>query len=261
MAQDATGTPTSQGIPKYNTAADAPSGKGFNAAMDAIDNLIVTRGLPASPDTNEPLYWNGSAWVTNKLTDAQMDMTTIVPPGIIVPYAGASAPGGWVIADGAAISRTTFAALFAITGTTFGVGDGVNTFNVPNLKGRGVMGIDAGQTEFDTRGEAGGAKTHTLTIAQLPSHSHGGATGATGVDHDHAIALRNLWDAGGNTAPLSSGGATHVAGGGGSSDPIKMTSSSSWGTLSHGHSIAAEGSGNSHPILDPYMALHYIIKT
>lgn len=68
MAQDATGTPTSLGIPKYNTAADSPSGKGFNAAMDAIDSLIVAKSLPTGV-TNGAVIWNGSAWVSAKITN------------------------------------------------------------------------------------------------------------------------------------------------------------------------------------------------
>lgn len=242
MAQDATGTPTSQGIPKYNTAADSPSGKGFNAAMDAIDALIVARGLPGTPDTNEPLYWNGSAWVTNKLTDAQMDMTTIIPPGIITPYGGSSAPAGWVICDGAAISRTTYVNLFNVVGTQFGIGDGSTTFNVPNMKGRVPVGIDAVQSEFDTRGKTGGAKTHTLTIAQMPSHSHGGATG-------------------GSTVAQTFHPGSNPGGGGWNLQDISGTGSTAASADSnHTHPIGAEGGGGAHNILQPYMALHYIIK-
>lgn len=73
MATDATGTPTSLGIPKYNTAVDPPSGKGFNAAMDAIDALINARvSAPGSPSTNGALIWNGSAWVTQTIADANV---------------------------------------------------------------------------------------------------------------------------------------------------------------------------------------------
>jgi len=63
-------------------------------------------------------------------------------PGAVLPYAGASAPTGWLLANGAAVSRTTYAGLFAVTSTTFGVGDGSTTFNVPNLTGRTPVGVD-----------------------------------------------------------------------------------------------------------------------
>ena len=233
MAQDATGTPTSLGIPKYNTAADAPSGKGFNAAMDTIDALLVARGLPGSPDTNEPVYWNGSAWVTNKLTDAHLDMTTILPPGVIMAYGGTAAPGGWVLCDGAAISRTSFANLFSIVGTQFGIGDGSTTFNVPNLKGRTVVGIDAGQAEFDVRGETGGAKTHTLTALEsgLRDHNHQHGTGILSMSGGE-----NFFDA--------------AAG-----NVIKRNQED---VVANSGSLPAQ---NAHNNLQPYIALHYIIKT
>jgi microcystin-dependent protein len=78
-------------------------------------------------------------------------------------FAGSTAPTGWLLCDGTAVSRTTYSDLFAITSTTYGVGDGSTTFNLPNLKGRVPVGLDTSQTEFDVLGETGGAKTHTLT--------------------------------------------------------------------------------------------------
>lgn len=78
MATDATGTPTSpDNIPKYNTAVDKPSGKGFNAAMDAIQTALDTK-IGSSSDTpasNEVPVWNGSDWVYQKLTDSQVSGT------------------------------------------------------------------------------------------------------------------------------------------------------------------------------------------
>jgi microcystin-dependent protein len=65
-----------------------------------------------------------------------------LPPGVIVPYGGSSAPTGYLMANGQAVSRTTFAPLFAIYSTTYGVGDGSTTFNLPDLRGRGIFGAD-----------------------------------------------------------------------------------------------------------------------
>ena len=84
-----------------------------------------------------------------------------------------TAPSGWFVCDGSAISRTTYSDLFAVIGTIYGVGDGSTTFNVPNLKGRAIVGRDASQTEFDVLGETGGEKTHVLTESEMPSHRHG----------------------------------------------------------------------------------------
>jgi microcystin-dependent protein len=64
--------------------------------------------------------------------------------GLVLPYAGSSAPTGWLLCDGAEISRTTYSDLFALIGTTYGVGNGSTTFNIPDLRGRVIMGVGTG---------------------------------------------------------------------------------------------------------------------
>ena len=93
------------------------------------------------------------------------------PIGAITSYAGDTAPVNWLICDGRAISRITYADLFDAIGTTYGVGDGSTTFNLPNLKGRVVTGLDLSQTEFDTLGEMGGNKV-TKTLWNIPNNYH-----------------------------------------------------------------------------------------
>lgn len=78
-----------------------------------------------------------------------------IASGMISPYAGASAPAGFLLCDGSAVSRTTYAALFSIISTTYGVGDGSTTFNLPNLQGR----IPVGKENATSLGTA------TITIA------------------------------------------------------------------------------------------------
>jgi microcystin-dependent protein len=94
------------------------------------------------------------------------------PTGLINPFAGSSAPVGWLLCDGSAISRTTYSELFAVISTTYGVGNGTTTFNLPNLSGKIPFGRDTTQTEFDTLGETGGVKSITLSTSQIPVHSH-----------------------------------------------------------------------------------------
>ena len=96
------------------------------------------------------------------------------PAGVLTAFGGASPPSGWLLCDGAAVSRSTYAALFAAIGTTYGVGDGSTTFNLPELRQKFLRGKGAS----DTLGAAGGAATHTHAAHGALSHS-----GAAVADH------------------------------------------------------------------------------
>lgn len=90
------------------------------------------------------------------------------PIGTIAPYGGTSDPAYWLICDGRAVSRTAYADLFAVIGTTYGSGNGSTTFNIPDLRGNVAVGASATYDLGDTGGEA----EHTLTIDEMPSHKH-----------------------------------------------------------------------------------------
>jgi prepilin-type N-terminal cleavage/methylation domain-containing protein len=99
-----------------------------------------------------------------------------------------AAPTGFLLEDGSAVSRTTYSALFAVIGTTYGAGDGSTTFNLPDSRGRASVNKST-DTEFDTMGEKSGSKTEALTIAQIPSHTHIQDAHAHGVydpGHNHS---------------------------------------------------------------------------
>lgn len=106
-----------------------------------------------------------------------------VPAGSIIPYGASSAPPGWMFCDGSAISRTSYSNLFSAFGTSYGVGDGSTTFNIPDLRGRVVVAQDPAQTEFDSLGRTGGKKTHTLTVAEMPAHNHTGTFNTSQPHH------------------------------------------------------------------------------
>ena len=113
------------------------------------------------------------------------------PAGVITQYGGTTAPTGWLLCQGQAISRVNalYTRLFTAIGTNYGIGDGSTTFNVPNLQGRIPVGKDATQSEFDALAETGGSKTSTLSTANLPSHQHGVGTIVpnTIADHQHGV--------------------------------------------------------------------------
>lgn len=94
-----------------------------------------------------------------KITD------TVLPAGIIAPFAGSAVPSGWLLCDGRAVSRSAYPKLFAAIATTYGPGDGRTTFGIPDLRARVVAGADNTHALADTAG----ADTITLTSAQMPT--------------------------------------------------------------------------------------------
>lgn len=116
----------------------------------------------------------GAATINTSLTTASTATTSFLPAGTVVWKASTNVPTGWLECNGAAVSRTTYSALFADIGTTYGTGDGSTTFNLPaqarvTLVGRGGSGT---ATLANTVGSTGGAETHTLSIGEIPSHTH-----------------------------------------------------------------------------------------
>lgn len=93
-----------------------------------------------------------------------------VAVGTIFPYAGAEVPDTFMICDGSALDTTEYADLFSIIGYTFG-GSG-DTFNIPDLRGKTLVGLNSNDSDFDAVGKSAGEKTHQLTVAEMPSHSH-----------------------------------------------------------------------------------------
>jgi microcystin-dependent protein len=111
----------------------------------------------------------------------QYDGSFAIPPGVVLQYAGLSAPDGWLLCDGSAISRTVYAGLFAAIDTAWGIGDGSTTFNLPDLRGRVWAGNDnmggssadrVTDASADSIGGNMGTETHTLTETEMPSHHH-----------------------------------------------------------------------------------------
>lgn len=166
----------------------------------------------------------------------------IDPPGSIQMYAGSTAPQGWLLCDGSAVSRSTYAALFAAIGTTFGTGDGSTTFNLPNLKGRAVIGQDPSDTDFNSIGKTGGEKEHILTIDEMPSHKHD----LYGDDvHDADSNLKGIYQ---HTDSGYNGIVGYSSGIWGSADPEGR------------EYIANTGGDQPHNNLQPYIVMNYIIK-
>lgn len=202
--------------------------------------------------------------------------TNVPPVGVVFDYAGGTAPSGYVFCYGQALSRTTYSALFTAIGTAHGAGDGVNTFNVPDCRGRVSAGKDdmggssanrltnqTGGLDGDTLGATGGAETHVLLEAQLAAHTHGDGT-LTVDDHFHYVASANT------TGDALSGG-NHVAEHGTSSfddeyelkgasnNPSQGRSSEEGAGISG--STGSTGSNTAHNNVQPTIVMNKIIFT
>jgi len=178
----------------------------------------------------------------------------VMPVGTIVPYGGTSAPEGWFLCDGSVKSRTTYAELFSIIETSYGTGNGTSTFNLPNLKGRIPVGYNSSDTDFNTLGETGGEKAHTLSIAEMPTHSH---TISSNGNHNH----RMYFDSGGggdeyHGSKITVNGTDCGSSGGCPANGSDYTEPSG----SHTHTIYNSGDNGSHNNIQPYQVVNYIIK-
>lgn len=151
------------------------------------------------------------------------------PVGSIQAYGGNSAPWGWLLCQGQAISRTTYAELFNVIGTSFGEGDGSTTFNVPDLQGKTLVGYNSSETEFNAIGKTGGEKTHKLTVSEMPKHNHVSST------------LPN--------ASADVTGAARLAASGGTGINFSVN-----------NQIITAGGDGAHNNLQPYNTVNYIIK-
>jgi len=151
-----------------------------------------------------------------------------VPTGSVLPFAGGYAPAGYLLCQGQAVSRTTYANLYAAIGTTYGAGDGSTTFNVPNLQSMVPVGMNANDPNFQWLGKTGGEEAHTLSVNEMPAHNHT-ITNAYIWDTNHASTLN----------PTTAAGYTNIE-----------TATTS-----------TVGGGAAHNNLQPYITLNYIIKT
>lgn len=170
--------------------------------------------FPNSPTLNQIYQSGNKTWIYDGEKWNVYIVTGVVdttPVGSLQIYAGSTAPTGWLLSFGQALSRTAYAGLFTAIGTTYGVGDGSTTFNLPDLRGRVPAGLDNMGGSAASRltaggagitgtllGAVGGTETHTLTSAQSgsPAHQHANTlnnntVGSSTHRHDFRIALND----------------------------------------------------------------------
>jgi microcystin-dependent protein len=199
----------------------------------AILNVADGAEVNVQSDWNEA-DTNSDAFIQNK--------PIFVPTGTVSAFAGSAAPTGYVLCDGSEYDQTAQAALFAVVGSTYNTGgETANHFRVPDLRGRVVAGMGGSLLSgTDAVADTGGASTHTLTEAEMPSHQHfsfKSASGATNVTST-STPLTNY---------AAAGTADYTIKGQGADADVGLTSLS--------------GSGSAHNNVQPTMILNYIIKT
>lgn len=177
---------------------------------------------------------------------ATAELRGATPTGSLTLFAGATAPLGYLVCDGSAVSRALYADLFTAIGTTWGAGDGSTTFNLPDLRGRAPIGAGAGAGLTPRAlGASGGAETVTLTSAEMPSHTHThNANGGTGSLADPATGLAYS-----NSQNTASAGLDVTVG-----EPNLYTNPIAL-------SINSTGGGGAHANMQPFAVVNFIIKT
>lgn len=217
--------------PVYSFASDVDSGL-FSPAPGVV--AMAVNGV-------EVVRW----------TPAGVTGQGAVPTGTILDFAGATAPAGYLVCDGQAVSRTTYAALFAVIASTYGAGDGSTTFNVPDLRRYVTVGM--GGTRHHptlgpdiTLGSKGGAEVSALQETHMPSHAHAatvsGNTGGFSQDHTHYVWL----GAGGHEHVYQM---KHIVGGsaaGGDPQNLGVTGFNTTGGGVHSHEGWSGGSSADH---------------
>lgn len=162
--------------------------------------------------------------------------------GQIMPFAGAVVPRGWALCNGALLAISTNQALFSLLGTYYG-GDGVRTFGLPDLRGRSILGSTGNSGQYPV-GTISGTTTVTLSVQQLPAHTHGIQATTTSGSGRGASPLNNLF-------------ATNTAG----ATPAKifLTAGSAETALAQSTNVTNDGGGTPHNNMQPYLTISYLI--
>ena len=224
----------------------------FNVA----GNLTVTgtstfTGIPSGPTA-------AAGTSTTQLATTAFVTQNAVLTGALLMWPTGTAPSGYLLCTGTAVSRTTYAALFAVIGTTFGAGDGSTTFNLPNYTNRMPYGTTVGATG----GSADAflvSHTHTATVSD-PGHSHSASSSVTDPGHHHST---NVSNSGGGSGPWTvQTNPTYTIDTNTATTGISVSTSVTGNTtgISVGNSTAGSGAGT-NANLPPYLGINFIIKT
>lgn len=220
------------------------SGKSLRDPGTLSDSIVVEAGGVLYRETFQQVVDLISAAIT-------------IPVGVIMDFAGASPPGGWLMCFGQAVSRLTYSELFNVIGIAYGSGNGVDTFNLPDLRGRVAAGKDdmggtpAGRLTTTTLdgtilGQGGGSQTHVLTVGQLAAHAHtASSSGASAI----------------NSCSAEGGGSQGLTASGSFNGRVMITrGSNEWPVAVTTTVNNNTGGGGAHPNVQPTVIVNKIIR-
>ena len=237
-----------------------------NVPIGTYDSLFPIASLPVS------IYNGGTGATTAAGARANLGLGTfLVPTGSVIMWPSNTSPTNWKICNGDAISRVTFVDLFSLIGTTFGVGDGSTTFNIPDYRDRMPFGANTYAI-----GATGGSAN-----AVVVSHNHGGVTGGQSVVHTHSVSIttggqsvQHTHDMTKYTGVNAAAGTAYVGddSGGGPVGTIAtsvnsvdhthaVSGTTANNSVDHTHTIATDGVSGTNANLPPYLGINFIIKT
>lgn len=178
----------------------------------------------------------------------------LVPVGTIVPYINNTAPNGWLICDGSEVEIIRYRRLYDIILNRFGNSSNPNVyFSLPDLRGRVPIGNGTDGTLTNRSiGTKGGSETHTLTVSELPAHSHTGTTDSAG-NHTHVLNI----GAGDDSNNSAINGQPPTADG---NNVTNSYNTNAAGVHTHTFTTNSTGSGDAHNNMQPFIVLNYIIR-
>ena len=227
-------------------------GTGTNTATGSGYAVLATSPSMASPTfTGTPIAptatvgTNTTQIATTAFVQTGLGTVNSVIAGTIQMWPTVSAPSGYLLCDGTAVSRTTYATLFGVVGTTFGTGDGSTTFNLPNYQDR----MPIGKGTIATAVGATGGSTDAIVV----SHTHTATSTVTDPGHVHSILGAFDTAAPNNGIPVTARG--------GAGYPTAFNTQTASTNISVATTNATAGVSGTNANLPPYLGINFIIKT
>ncbi|NBV42703.1 hypothetical protein EBR96_08055 [bacterium] len=233
-----------------------------NRTLPANEGLVLMAGTKAYVD--ERIGSSNQMVVDLETLSGRSGATLNSMVGVIMPFArldSLSPPDGWLECDGRAVSRTTYSALFSVIQTNFGSGDGATTFNLPDMRGRTMVGENRGSPVNSlgnyfarTIGTKYGAETHQMSIADMPRHTH------TVIDPNHSHTITDYtW------SKTTGGGSNNQYGSTGNNEDSDNEQGNAW--IRHNTSynnptitVGDTGAGSPYNLMQPFLVTRYFIR-